>query len=433
MIDNRKLAEELLDFIHACPSEFHVVEQSEKMLSAKGFKKLDSKKKWEIVKGGKYYTTTNDSAFTAFIVGTGDLESDGFKIVEAHTDSPSIKIKPCPEMVVDNHYLKLNAEVYGSPILNTWLDRPLSLAGRVSLRSDDLFNPSNKLVNFNRPLLTIPNLSIHHNKSVNSGIELNKQKDMLPLLGIIDDTFEKKNYLIKMLAKELNIDSHEILDFELSMSEFERGCLFGADREFISTTKLDNLLTVFTGLKALLEQNAGRVTSVLTCFDNEEVGNRTRQGADSPMLMHTLERVAIGLGKSREDFLRSISASFMISSDLSHAYHPNAPEKSDPVVHVQINKGPVVKVSGTQKFTTDSNTSAVFKMLCDSANVPCQYYINKSDSPGGSSAGPASVSHIGIRSVDIGVPIFAMHSIREMGGVQDNFFMYMAFSQFFSE
>jgi aspartyl aminopeptidase len=426
-----KFAEELIDFIHSSPSEFHVVKNSETMFKENGFQKLEHGDDWKIEKGGRYYTTTNGSAFIAFIAGTGELCNEGFKIIEAHTDSPTIKIKPKPEMKVDNHYLKLNAEVYGSPILNTWLDRPLTLAGRVSLKSDDVMNPKDVLVSFNRPLLYIPNLSIHHNKGVNSGLELNPQKDMLPLLGLIDENLTTDNLIYRLLAEKLKVDPSDILDFELSMSEYDRGCITGLNNEFISSTKLDNLCLVHAGINALVSREAGRATSMLCCFDNEEVGNRTRQAADSPMLINVMERVAVALGDNRSGFFRGLSKSFMISADMSHALHPNAPEKSDPVVKVKINKGSVIKVSGGQKFTTDSNSSAVYRMLCEKAGVPCQYYINRSDSPGGSSAGPASITQVDMRSVDIGVAVFAMHSIREMCGTNDNYNVFKTFEEFF--
>jgi aspartyl aminopeptidase len=432
MTKEHTFANDLIDFIHESPSEFHVVKNAESILHDNGFTRLDPAVVWELKSGGKYFTTINGSAFAAFVVGTGDIEREGLRIVEAHTDSPTIKIKPRPEMTVDSHYIKLNAEVYGSPILNTWLDRPLTLAGRVSLRGDDALHPKDVLVNFNRPLLYIPNLSIHHNKEVNSGIELNKQKDMLPLLGIVDETFGEDNYLLGLLAEELGVETADILDYELSMSEYEKGCVMGINQEFITSTKLDNLCLVHAGLKALIARGAGNATSLLCCFDNEEVGNRTRQGADSPMLSTILERITIALGKGREDYFRSVDASFMISADMSHALHPNSPEKSDPAVKVKLNEGTVIKVSGTQKFTTDSNSSAVYKALCDEAGVPCQYYINKSDSPGGSSAGPASTTQVGLRSVDVGVAIFGMHSIREFGGVQDNYYALKTFERFFA-
>jgi len=427
-----EFAEKLLHFINSSPSEFHVVKNVQDHLAQANFEYLDPADEWNLKSGGRYVTTTNGSAFIAFIVGTGDLAKEGFRIVEAHTDSPTIKIKPNPEMVAGNHYMRLNAEVYGSPIFNTWLDRPLTLAGRISLRSKDPFKPRDVLVSFDRPLLYIPNLSIHHNKEVNSGVALNQQKDLIPLLGVVEEGSDTNGYFLNLIAEELGVDAKDILDLEMSMSEFERGCVMGANQEFISSTKLDNLTLVHAALNGLSERDAGGGTKILCCFDNEEIGNRTRQGADSPMLATALERIALGLGKTREEYLRAVSNSFMLSGDVSHALHPNVPERSDPVVGAKLNKGPVIKFSGTQKFTTDSNSSAVFKAICERAGIPCQYYVNRSDSPGGSSAGPASISQVAMRSVDIGIPVFAMHSIRELCGVMDNYYVYQAFAEFYA-
>jgi aspartyl aminopeptidase len=458
----RDFARELIDFIHAAPTRFHVVQSMEQVLAQHGFTRLSAAEEWELERGGSYYLTVNGSACVAFTVGAEPPSQAGFRILEAHTDSPEIRIKPFPEIVAENHYTKLNAEVYGSPILNTWLDRPLSLAGRVTLRGKDPLQPREVLINAGRPLLYIPNLSIHHNKNVNSGVELNKQKDMLPLLGITVDGKAEERRFYTLIAEEAGVEPAEILDFELSASEYERGVLLGLDEELISSTRLDNLATVHAGLWALLGRSletgakgsgktgaagkgsasagaegkagpaasgsppaggggkAGPATSVFCCFDNEEVGNRSRQGAESPMLSAVLERIVLALGGDRSDFLRSVHRSFMISADMAHAVHPNVPERSDPVTKVKLNGGPVIKVSGMQKFTTDSRSSAVFKALCEEAGVPWQYYLNRSDSPGGSTAGTASSTGLGMPAVDVGAPLLAMHSIREIGGTEDH-------------
>ena len=431
MTHEKQFAGELIEFIHSSPSEFHVTENAVAVFRRHGFAVLDSADEWVLEPGGKYVTTTNGSAFVAFIVGSGDVAADGFRVIQAHTDSPSIKIKPRPEMVVADHYIKLNAEVYGSPIWNTWLDRPLTLAGRVTLRTTDPFHPRDALVRFDRPLLYIPNLSIHHNKEVNSGVELNQQKDLIPLLGVAESGFVKEGYLVGLLAERLGVDAGDILDCELSMSEFEAGCVMGVHEEFISSTKLDNLTLLHAGVRALAERSPGAATKVLCCVDNEEVGNRTRQGADSTMLASVLERIALSLDKDRAGFFRAMSNSFMVSADVSHALHPNVPERSDPIVGAKLNDGPVIKFSGAQKFTTDSNSGAVFRRICEEAGVPFQYYVNRSDAPGGSSAGPTSVSQAAMRSVDVGIPVFAMHSIRELCGVMDNHYVYRAFCRFF--
>lgn len=428
-----KLANELIDFIHEGPSPFHVVRQTEAVLEAAGFTRLEHTKRWKLDKGGRYYVTTNGSALIAWIVGMGELEEEGFRLVQTHVDSPSIRIKPSPEMTTAGGFLKLNAEVYGSPILSTWLDRPLALAGRVSLRSAAVMHPQQVLVDFPDPQLYIPNISIHHNKGVNTGVELNPQKDMLPILGMLEAGKAGKDTLLAMLADRIGCKAGDILDYDLYTSEYERGCLLGRKQEFISSKKLDNLSLVYASVRALAAQTTTTCTPVICCLDNEEIGNRTRQGADSPMLATVLERIASSLGKDREDFFRAMQSSFMLSADMSHAVHPNAPDRSDPVVQVKLNGGPVIKFSGAQKFTTNSESSAVFQQLCELAQVPWQYYVNKSDSPGGSAAGTDSITQADMRSVDIGLALLAMHSIREIGGTADNAYMHAVLERFFKQ
>ena len=433
MADDALYAQSLIDFIDDSPSAFHVTAKAESMLAAMGFMPLDSGDAWNLSKGGKYYCSMNGSALAAFIVGKGEIEQDGFRIVTTHSDSPSIRIKPNPEMAVENHYIKLNAEIYGSPILNTWLDRPLRLAGRVSLRGKTSLTPEHALVRFDEPMLYIPNLSIHHNKDVNNGVALNAQKDMLPLFGLVDPDIPNGNRMLRVLAERLGVEEARILSFELGASECGKGCLVGAGSEFISSTKLDNLALLYAALEALKASRAGKATYLLCSFDNEEVGNRTRQGAESPMLAAVMERIAIALGKDREGYFRSIHNSFMISADMSQCLHPNAPEKTDPMVKAMLNKGLTVKSSGAQKFTSDSDSIAVFRALCEDASVPCQYYVNRSDSPGGSAAGTSVVTQIPLRSVDMGIPLLAMHSIRELGGVKDVHAALKVFAKFFEE
>ncbi len=427
-----KQALALIDFIHQSPTPFHVIENVEKQLSDKGYKYLSLTDEWQLKVGGRYYAKRNQTALFAFELGNSPVEESGLKLICAHSDSPGFRIKPQPEMVVDNHFLKLNTEVYGGPILMSWLDRPLTIAGRVILKSKNPFVPNQKLINFKRPLVVIPNLAIHLNRSINEGVELNKQKDMLPLLGIITDQLEKENYLLKLIAEELKTPIDDILDFDLSLAETDKGCLFGANNEFISSAKLDDLAMVHAGLTALLNSSSAQTTKFLCIFDNEEVGSLSKQGAGAPILKHILERIFEKLGKSKEDYQRAIYQSFMISADMAHSVHPNSPEKHDPIVHPLINKGPVIKIHAGQKYTTDADSSAVYEQICKMAGVPVQQFVNRSDMLGGSTLGNISTGHVDIRTVDMGNPMLAMHSMRETAGVLDHSYAIRSFEMFYN-
>lgn len=424
-------AKELIEFIYHSPTAFHAVDCVREILNNSGFRELKEEDRWELEKGGKYYVIRNHSALTAFVVGKGEVHEEGFKIIGAHTDSPTFRIKPAAEMTSENYYIKLNTEVYGAPILNTWLDRPLSIAGRVIVKGDNLLNPVTRLVNIKRPILVIPNLAIHMNRNVNSGVELNKQKDTLPLMTLSNESLEKGNLLLNEIAKELSIEAWDIIDFDLFLYEFEKGTIVGLNNEFISSSRLDDLAMVHAGIIALTRAEVSNATNVMVCFDNEEVGSTTKQGADSQFLSNILERIVLSQGKDRECFFRAISKSFMLSGDLTHAVHPNTGEKCDPQNRPLINKGPVIKVSANMSYTTDSNSSAVYVLICKKANVPVQWFVNRSDEKGGLSLGPISSSHLDIRSVDIGTPILAMHSIRELGGVLDHTYVTESFEEFY--
>jgi aspartyl aminopeptidase len=426
-----KLAQELIDFIYESPSAFHAVENVKNQLNTNGFNELKNEDRWQLQNGGRYFVTKNDSAIFAFVVGKSSPAEKGFKLIGAHTDSPSFRIKPNPEMTSENTYVRLNTEVYGGPILNTWMDRPLAVAGRVTLKGENLLNPLTKLVNINRPILIIPNLAIHMNREINKGFELNRQKDTLPLLSLINEELEKGSYLLNTVAAELKVSSADILDFDLFLYEFEKGSIIGLNNEFISSPRLDDLAMVHAGIKALMNTEASEATNVMACFDNEEVGSSTKQGADSELLSNLLERIILALGGDREDFFRAISRSFMISADLAHAVHPNSGEKADPINRPVINKGPAIKLAANQSYTTDSNSAAVYEQICKQAGVPVQKFVNRSDSPGGSTIGPISSTHLAIRSVDMGTPILAMHSIRELGGVLDHSFVLRSFEEFY--
>ncbi len=430
-MNSKEFAKNLISFIHNSPTAFHSVETSQELLNLNGFKKLDAREKWNIEKGGKYYTVKNSSAIIAFSVDTDNLKDDGFKIIGSHSDSPSFRIKPNPEMEVEKTYLKLNTECYGGPILNTWLDRPLSIAGRVVLKGENALRPIETLVNINKPICIIPNLAIHMNRNVNDGVALNKQKDMLPLVGLLNDTLEKDNFLLKTVANELGRKIDEIIDFDLFLYEYEKGMLIGPNEEMISSSRLDNLSMAHASLHALIDSKASNGVNVVAIFDNEEVGSSTKQGADSNMLINVLERISIALGQNREDFFRSLYSSFIISADLAHAVHPNCTEKHDPTSRPVMGKGPVIKINANQAYTSDSQSIAVYKSICKESGVNYQEFVNRSDVRGGSTIGPISSTHIDIPSVDVGSPILAMHSIRELGCVQDHMDIYKTFKKFY--
>ena len=427
----KKFAENMLDFIYESPTQFNAVAVSAEMLEKNGFEKLNPKENWKLEVGKKYYTTKNSSALVAFKVNSDKVEKEGFRIIGSHTDSPGFRIKPNAEMESCGAYLKLNTEGYGGMILSTWLDRPLAMAGRVFLRGENPFKPVEKIVNINKPVCIIPNLAIHMNRSINDGYKYNKQTDMLPLVGLINEQLEKDNYMIKLLASELNVEIEEIIDFDIFLYEYEKGCFTGANEEFVSTGRLDNLSMYYSSVEALLDSNSKSGISIAVGFDNEEVGSSTKQGADSNMLLNILERICISLGKDRQQFFEAIENSFIISSDLAHAVHPNVNGMADPTNRPVMGKGPVIKVHAGQAYTSDGYSISAYKEICRECGVEYQEFVNKSDQRGGSTIGPISSTHIDIPSVDIGAPILSMHSIRELGCSEDFYNTYKTFVKFY--
>jgi aspartyl aminopeptidase len=428
----KQLALELLDFINESVTAYHGAYAMKSILDEEGFVEIEENKKWNLTKGGKYYVMKNQSAIVAFEIGEGKLEEDGFRLIGAHTDSPTFKIKPKAEIQVENTYLKLNTEVYGGPILSTWFDRPLSLAGRVALKGSSPLKPETRLVNIDRPLLIIPNMAIHMNRKVNEGYAFNKQKDTLPLIGFINDKFEKGAYLLTLISEKLGVPKEEILDFDLFLYEYEQGCIFGLENEFISAGRLDDLWMVFSGLRALVDSKKNKATKVMIAVDNEEIGSLTAQGAQSTFLKTLLERIALGLGKDKEEFFRTLSNSVMISADLAHALHPNQVEKHDPSNHPVLGGGPVIKMAASGSYSTDSHSSAIFQALCVEEKIPYQKFVNRSDVRGGTTIGPMSAADLGIPVIDMGAPVLGMHSVRELAAVKDNAYTIKAFTKFFN-
>lgn len=426
----KQFAENLIDYIYDSPTAFNAVKTSKELLIENGFNELKMNEKWQLKVGGKYFITKNSSSLIAFVVNSENMK-DGFRIIGSHSDSPTFRIKPNAEMTVENTYLKLNTEAYGGAILSTWFDRPLSIAGRVVLKSKDILHPVEDVININRPICIIPNLAIHMNRSINDGYKFNKQKDTLPLVGLISETLEKDDFLLKEIVKALNVKKEDILDFDLYLYEYEKGSIIGPNEEFISSSRLDNLSMAHASLHGLIDSKGNNGINIAAIFDNEEVGSSTKQGADSNMLLNLLERICISLGKNREDFLSAIYSSFMISADLAHSLHPNIVEKHDPTNRPVIGGGPVIKISANQAYTSDAFSSSVYKTICQKCGVKYQQFVNRSDERGGSTIGPISSTHIDVNSVDIGSPILSMHSIRELGSVEDHYNIYKTFVEFY--
>lgn len=424
---------DLAAFLDASPVNFWAVKTIAGHLDAAGFKRIDMRDAWDLAAGGRYYVTKNDSAIFAFTVGTGDASS-AFNIISAHSDSPGFRIKPNCEMLTDGNIVKLNTEVYGGPILYTWFDRPLSIAGRVILRSDNPLEPEHRLIRFDRHLLTIPHLAIHFNRAVNEGNPLSKQKDMLPVLGHVADKNDAKGLITRLVAEKLGVGTEDILDYDLSLFDTTRASVVGLNGEFITSGRIDDLSMAHAALNALLDTSgeSSASTRVMAIFDNEETGSGTKQGAASPMLDYILRRISASKGGSEEDYMRAVASSFMISADDAHGVHPNYVEKQDPTNHPTLGGGPVIKINANCKYMTDADSAGVFRSLCERAGVPCQYFVNHSDVAGGSTLGNILTSQIPLRGVDVGAAIWAMHSVRETASLADHKAMIAAFTEFFS-
>ena len=423
----------LLDFLNASPVNFLAVRNIVKELEQAGYRRLDPREAiGEVKAGDKLFVTKNDSSVYAFHIGRKSLADAGFRMICAHCDSPTFRIKPNAEMTCEGGIVKLNTEVYGGPIMSTWFDRPLTIAGRVIVRSDDELNPKTLLLHVRRPLLQISNLAIHFNRQVNDGVKLSKQKDMLPILGIVTDKLECGNLLMNVICSELNIKPEEILDFDLYLADATPACTFGVHDEFLSSGRLDDLSMCFAGLEALLATPDTDTTKVLAIFDNEETGSQTKQGAGSPFLSMMLKRIALAQNGTTEAFFQAVERAFMISADNAHAWHPNYSEKYDPTNHPVLGGGPVIKFNAAQKYASDAVSAAVFSELCRKAGVPCQRFVNHSDVAGGSTLGNILASSIPLRGIDMGNAILAMHSCRETGSVAAHIYTVKAFCQFFS-
>lgn len=431
MENQKKFINSMLSFINKSPSQFHAVKHACDFLSDAGFTQLFNNKKWNLQPSGKYFFCNHDSEIFAFILPvTFDQDTIQFKMIGSHTDSPVLKIKPDGMMNVEDSMVKVNTEVYGGPILYTWFDRPLSVAGRVAVSTNSKIEM--KLVDFEKPIAVIPSVAIHLNRDVNEkGLHIVNQKELLPVISLSEVEKFDKNILIDELAKNIGTDSSNILDYELNFYDTTPGCTVGINDNFISSARLDNLSMFYSSIEALCHASAGNEILIAAGFNHEEVGSATSTGAASGFVSAFIEQLYHEMGKSRADFLRSGSESFILSADLSHAYHPNYSDKTDPVLKNMLNAGPVIKYNYSQSYATDAESTAQIILLCKKHNLKYQKNVNNSDVRGGSTIGPKISSLLGCNCVDIGVAVLAMHSIREFGGSCDFYQMYCLMSAYF--
>ncbi len=417
MSKDMSIVKGLLDFIDASPSPYHVIANMKCAFDEAGFTEVKENEEWELAPGRGYYVVRNDSSMIAFRMPVGGCK--GFRIAAAHSDSPTFKVKYDPEMFAEN-YVRLNVEKYGGAIHMSWLDRALSVAGRVAYRTEE-GGIATVPVNIDRDLLVIPNQAIHMNREVNQGVNLNPQVDLIPVYALFNG--EKEKTFARLVAEAAGIPEESILDSELTLYVREKGRILGANDELILSPKLDDLECVYGAMKGLIEAGTfnmpGDHINVCAVFDNEEVGSGTMQGADSTFLENTMSRIADCLGMSRSRYLQLIADSFLLSADNAHAVHPGHPEKADPVNRPHINGGIVLKYHGGQKYTTDAFSGAVVRDLAKKADVSLQTFYNRSDMVGGSTLGNISTSHVSLPSADIGLPQLAMHSAVETAGCDD--------------
>lgn len=416
-MNEMKHAEKLLSLVEEGTSPFHVVASVARQLEEAGFTRLSFDRDWQMDNGGSYYVIHNGSSLAAFTVGKEFSFGDAFRVAAAHTDFPGLRIKTHPELKKDG-YCQINVEVYGGAILNTWLDRPLSAAGRVALRSDDVFHPEMRFVDFRKPFLTIPNLAIHMNRDVNKGVELNSQTDMLPILGL-DGEEKDTEFFLEYLAGKLRVEKEDILDYELGLYNTDTGDFLGLSEEFISSPRLDNLTSVQACVTGIIEGKRAHGINVAAFFDHEEIGSRTKQGAGSVFLSGVLERIFLGFGRSREKFLETFADSMLLSVDVGHALHPNKADKNDITNKNVLGRGICIKEACAQSYATDSEAVAIVQQICETAGIPYQKFVNRSDGTSGSTLGSIASAMLPVKTVDVGVPLLAMHSSRELMGTAD--------------
>jgi len=421
----------LLSFIDQSPSPWHVVNSVEALLTPYQFVKLDETSDWRIEPGGRYYVVRDDSSVIVIVAGSKPLIDTGFKLVGAHTDSPGLRVKPNAVNNKDG-LQRVNVEVYGSPILATFTDRDLSLAGRICFLNEPN-QIASRLIRFDEPLIRLANLAIHMNRNVNEdGLKLHKQNELPLILSAITEQLPDR-YFLDLLARQSGLAVESILSWDLAVYDTQKGAIWGAQQEFISNSQLDNLASCHAALQALLAEDSLNSGNTLVCalFDHEEIGSTSKHGADGSFLPDVLHRLDLTQQYDRHEYARILALSFLISADMAHAYHPNFPAAYDPEHRIAVNGGPVIKTNANQRYSSEGLSEALFINWCRQAEVPYQHYSHRCDLPCGSTIGPIVSAKLGIRSVDVGCPMWAMHSIRESAGVADHSDMIKVLEQFF--
>lgn len=420
--------EQLEHLISASVTPYHCIMESARQLEEAGFTELPLSGKWNLEKGNSYFINVYDSTLIGFSIGNELSDTPKLRLAASHTDWPCLKVKPSPE-VTAGRYGKLNVEVYGGPLLGTWLDRPLSMAGKVSVMDGDSPEPKTVFVDFKRPVLTIPNLAIHMNREANNGVALNPQIDMLPLLTLITEQLEgkdsgknataKQEYFLDALASEAGVDKSDILDYEIYIYNAEHGVFTGLHDEFYSSPRLDNLTSVQACISGLIDSTCNDGIHIIALYDNEEIGSSTKQGAASALMDRVLEKLFLALGYSRETYLNALFDGFLLSLDVAHAIHPNHGEKCDIKNQIVMGDGVAIKLAASQAYATDAASTGVIEAICRRNQIPYKKFSNRSDVKGGSTLGSISSSFLTMRTVDVGVPMLAMHSAREVMGSAD--------------
>lgn len=424
-------AENLIDIIGECTCSFTTAKKVMELLMEAGFKQLKINENWDIECGGKYYINVYDSGVYAFTIGENFEAKDKIRIAAAHTDHPCLYIKPNPEVKLGD-YGCINVETYGGLILNTWLDRPLSAAGKITYKSSDVYNPGVKIIDFEKSLFTIPNLAIHQNREINKGIGLSRQKDMMPMCTMLKEKLNKDNFFLNYMASKAGIAKEDILDFEIYIYNNDIPDIIGIEDDFISAPRLDNITSVVACVNGIINGKNSNGINLIALFDNEEIGSSTKQGADSILLSNIVEKIYMYLGFGRIEYLNSIMSGMFLSVDVAHGEHPNKLEKSDLTNKNPLNNGFVIKRACSQTYATDSASIAIIEQLAKKNNIPYQKFVSNSDITTGSTLGNYVDKFMPMRAVDLGVPVLAMHSAREVMGSKDQRALEKLLEVFFS-